>query len=765
MLQASPESQTTPNVAARDARLPVEQDSRGVRWGFAGCGARWRFAFRYGWTCVAVVAGLLLLTPEPAQAYIGPGAGFAVGTTLATFFFAFLSALGALFLWPFRWAIRVVRRRRAHARARVKRVVILGLDGLEPSLVEQYLSEGKLPNFDRLRQRGCYLKLGTTVPPLSPVAWSSFLTGCNPGKHNIFDFLTRDKRTYLPALSSVRIGPPRRTLNVGKYRIPLGKPDIRLLRKGKPFWQVLGEHGIFSGIVRVPISFPPEKFRGVLLSAMCVPDLRGSQGTFSYYSTEAQVEQEYIGGEQIRVRRDGRTPGGHGTIIRSHLVGPENTFTKSGGALRCPFEVRITGPDAAMLKVCGQAIELTRGEYTPWIKVSFNAGLGVKVRGICEFLLLQTEPEFKLYVTPIQIDPNRPALPISHPPVYATYLSKLLGTYATLGLAEDTWGLNAKVLDDQAFVDQCLETDGEREDMFFDALEKVRHGLCVCVVDGPDRIQHMFWRYIDPQHPAGKGQGGRECRAAIEEMYQRMDELVGRTMDACDDPDTVLMVISDHGFGPFRRGIDLNYWLEQNGYLKLKPDGRGRKYLAGIDWSQTKAYCLGLAGIWLNVRGREANGIVPPEQATALRDELCRGLTGLVDEAGGQVAISRVFQPEQVYQGPYKSESPDLIIGYNRGYRVCWEAAIGQPTDQLFHDNTKAWSGDHCIDPKLVPGVLFCNRKIGTEKPHLTDIGPTTLDLFGLKVPAFMDGRPLAVADADGAPAEVAPSTRSGPRA
>ena len=692
---------------------------------------------------IVVALGLLLLLPEPALAYIGPGAGFAVGTTLVTLFFAIFSAIGALFLWPFRWFIRALRQRRAHAKARVRRVVILGLDGLEPTLVERYLAEGKLPNFARLRDRGSFLRLGTTIPPLSPVAWSSFLTGCNPGKHCIFDFLTRDRRTYLPTLSSVHISGPRKTLNLGRYRIPLGPPDIRLLRKGKPFWNVLGEHGIFSNVIRVPITFPPEKFRGVLLSAMCVPDLRGSQGTFSYYSTSPEVDEEYIGGEQIRVRREGN-------VVRAQLVGPENTLAKDGGILRCPFEVRITGRDHAVLKVAGQTIGLKRGEYTAWIKVPFKAGLGIKVHGVCEFLLIQNEPEFKLYVTPIQIDPDRPALPISHPNVYATYLSKLLGTYATLGLAEDTWGLNARVLDDEAFLHQTLETDGEREDMFFDALEKVRSGLCVCVVDGSDRIQHMFWRYIDPQHPARTGQGGRENRSAIEEMYLRMDGLVGDTMAECDDDHTVLMVISDHGFSPFRRGIDLNYWLEQNGYLKLLPEGRGRKYLAGIDWSQTKAYAMGLAGVWLNVRGREARGIVDPAEADALREELCRRLGGLKDEETGEVAINRAFNTQRVYRGPYGGEAPDLIIGYNKGYRVCWEAAVGQPTDRLFHDNTKAWSGDHCIDPALVPGILFCNRRIASASPHLTDIGATALELFGVPVPAYMDGKPLVVANADG---------------
>ncbi len=709
--------------------------------------------FRTRGLSAAAVVAVLLLVPAPAEAYIGPGAGIAIGTTLFTLFFAVFSALAAVLLWPFRWLIRSLRHRRALSRARVKRVVVLGLDGLEPTLLERFLNVGKLPNFARLRDQGCYHRLGTTAPAMTPVAWSTFLTGCNPGKHNVFDFLTRDPRTYLPKLSSVEIHPPRRTLKLGKYRVPLGGAEIRGLRKGEPFWKLLGRHGIFSNIIRMPITFPPEPFHGVLLAAMCVPDLRGSQGTFTYYTTTAPDADEPTGGEQIRVQRAGDR-------VRADLIGPENTCVAGGGPMRCPFEVRITGPDSAVLKVGGETVKLTRGEYTPWVSVRFRAAPGITVRGICEFLLLETEPEFRLYVTPIQIDPACPVLPLSHPKVYSTYFAKLLGPYATMGLAEDTWGLNARVLDDEAFLHQCREADRERVDMFFDALEKVRRGLVVCVVDGPDRIHHMFWRYLEPDHPAHAGPGGRERRDAIEEMYVRMDELVGRTLDACADDGTLLLVLSDHGCASFRRGIDLNVWLEQHGYLKLKPDGRGQKYLQGVDWSATRAYAIGLTGIWLNLRGREAQGIVAPDEASALRDELREKLRGLRDPDTGDVAIVRALDAHRIYRGPYKDDAPDLIVGYNRGYRVSWEAAIGQVTDRLFTDNTKAWSGDHIIDPALVPGVLLSNRKIADTAPHIGDLAPTILQLFGVPVPAHMDGRPLVVADADGTLPEPPGPTR-----
>jgi predicted AlkP superfamily phosphohydrolase/phosphomutase len=688
---------------------------------------------------LAVVA--LFAWAPPALGYIGPGAGFAVLGSFLVFFLAMLSAVLTLFSWPIRWVYRALKGRKAMRRARVKRVVILGLDGMEPSLVEKYVAEGKMPNFVKLREQGCFKKLGTTLPPLSPVAWSSFLTGCNPGKHNIFDFLTIDRRNYLPKLSSVHIGSVTKSLKIGKYRIPLKKPELRPLRKGTPFWKYLGEHDIFSDVIRVPITWPPESFRGVLLSAMCVPDLRGSQGTFSYYTTRKSGETPYTGGEQIHVTRNGDT-------IASHLVGPANGMRIDGAAMRAPFTITLNGNGSAKLSLNGSEHTLTKGVYTPWINFHFKAAPGTKVHGICQFLLLNTHPEFELYVTPLQIDPDKPAMPISHPTVYSTYLAKTQGPFATLGLAEDTWALNERILQDPGFLHQCTEADAEREKMFFDALDKTRRGLVCCVFDGTDRVQHMFWRYIDPEHPAKEGFGDIRLTQAIPELYERMDALVGKTMAACDDPDTLLLVISDHGFKTFRYGIDLNRWLIESGYMTLKEPANGKRYLATVDWSKTRAYAQGLAGVYLNIEGREAQGIVKEgAEADALRKEICEKLTGLIDPRRNAVAVNKGYNAREFYRGPYAAEAPDVIVGYNEGYRVSWEAAVGDITDHVFSNNTKAWSGDHCIDPAIVPGVMFCNRKVDAEKPRLLDLGPTVLNLFGIEVPKHMDGRPLQVQD------------------
>jgi predicted AlkP superfamily phosphohydrolase/phosphomutase len=264
------------------------------------------------------------------------------------------------------------------------------------------------------------------------------------------------------------------------------------------------------------------------------------------------------------------------------------------------------------------------------------------------------------------------------------------------------------------------------------------------VFDATDRIQHMFWRYLDPAHPARTPTAGLHGDA-IRELYRHNDALVGRAM-AQLGADDVLMVVSDHGFTSFRRGVNLNRWLLNEGYLVLRPDRTGAaEWLRDVDWSRTRAYSIGLTGLFLNLKGREAGGVVPPgAEAVALKREIMEKLGGIVDEERGEIAIREVFDSADLYDGPYTGNAPDLLVGYNAGYRISWDGATGVVAGPVFSDNTRAWSGDHSIDPRLVPGVLFCNRPIDTTDPSLIDIAPTALRLFGIEPPAYMDGRPLA---------------------
>jgi len=685
---------------------------------------------------------LVLLVPLPSHAYAGPGAGFAVLSSFWTIFVAFLYSFYALVTWPIRQLFRLVRRRKAYGKAQVKRVVIVGFDGMDPELANRFIDEGRLPHFAKLRDGGTFRPLRTTFPAISPVAWSTFQTGVNPGKHNIYDFLARDLSNYLPYLSSAQIREPKRHLHLGKYSIPLGKPEIKGMRRGTPFWHWLGKAGVFCSVIRVPVTFPPEKFPGVLLSGMCVPDLKGSQGTFCFCSTRSVGDKFREGGVRIPIEREGN-------IFRTYIPGPEDPLG-SGAELRAQFEILPdVGREQARVKVDSETLTLKVGEYSEWVPVKFKAGLGFSARGICRFYLKEVSPEVEVYVTPVNIDPGRPDLPISHPVTYSIYLAKLFGPYATLGLAEDTWALNEEVLDDQAFLAQCYSNHEDRERMFFDALEKTPQGLCACVFDTTDRVQHMFWRYLEDGHPAAKGVPKEQRPSVIQELYARMDNLIGRVMEQIDDQ-TLLLVISDHGFKSFARCVNVNAWLHQNGYLTLK-EGKTESgdWFEDVDWSHTHAYTMGLNGLYLNVKGREREGIVETGvESEALKEELRARLDGLVDPALGSVAITGMFDCDGVYAGPYVDNAPDLIVGYGAGYRASWDSVMGKVTGTIFEDNTKAWSGDHCVDPRLVPGVLFCNRQITAEKPGIVDVAPTILKLFGLKLPSYYDGKPWTIAAA-----------------
>jgi len=655
-------------------------------------------------------------------AYIGPGAGFAFLGSLLALFVALVLAGASLLTLPVRLVLGALRRRKTGIRAVADRVIVIGLDGLDPRRTRQLMESGDLPNLTALASRGVFTELRTTCPPLSPVAWSSFATGVNPGKHNIFDFLNRNLRTRAIELSSCRIAMPN-ARGAGRLR----KPEVILLRKSKPFWQVLGEHGIFSTVLRVPITFPPEKFRGLCLSGMCAPDLRGSQGSFTLFEDGPPQQKALTGGERIAVEiRDGR--------IRTHLPGPPG----EDGPLCAPLSLRVS-PESrtATLQISGQTVQLAEGVYSDWIRVTFRRRVR-SISGICRFLLCSVGPRFRLYAGPLNIDPERPAMPVSHPAYYSIYLAKLHGPFATLGLAEDTRALDEGVIGARAFLQQVYDIHEEREKLFFEALRRTRRGLCCAVFELTDRIQHEFYG-------GGPGLNGED---AVREAYRRADALVGRTLKEAGQR-AVLFVVSDHGFTRFDRGVNLNAWLEEEGYLVRLPDAAGgRDDLGTVDWTRTRAYTFGLGGIYFNRKGREAGGIVEAGEPRArLAAEITAKLLALRDPKTGGAPIRAVYDSLEIYSGPYRENGADLIVGYDDGYRASWEGAIGATGGELFSDNERTWNGDHCVDHTLVPGVYFCSVPVQVPAggSHIADLAPTLLGLWGIPAPAYMDGRVMEV--------------------
>jgi predicted AlkP superfamily phosphohydrolase/phosphomutase len=681
---------------------------------------------------------LFLVFALPLSAYIGPGAGFAFLSSFLVLFLTFFLAIFSFLSWPFRFLLRLIKGQKAYKKSHINRLLVLGLDGMDPVLVDKYMARGKLPHLAKLVDKGSYHKLETTTPSISPVAWSSFMTGCHPAKHNIFDFLSRDPKTYLPDLSSAHIGSPKRVLPLGKYNIPLSKPEIKGMRKSIPFWNILGDNGIFSTILRIPVTFPPEKFRGNLLSGMCAPDLKGSQGTFSFYTSDKGKIIDREGGMNIPVTLNGNR-------IETYISGPENTMLKNPEEMKLPLSITIDKNNKqAIIEVSGQKIPLKEKTFSDWIQITFKPGLWIKIRAICRFYINRMDQTFEMYITPLNIDPEKPALPISHPFIYSVYLAKLLGSYITLGEANDTWALNEGILSEEAFLKLSYFNHQEWEDMLFNAMDKTKKGVVVSWFETTDSIQHMFYRYLDEKHPALRTDQAKMGPEVMEQMYAKMDDLVGRVVAKLNKKD-ILIVMSDHGIKSFRRGINMNSWLYRNGYLALK-EGKHQsgEWFKDVDWEKTKAYGLGLGGIYLNIKSREAQGTVQQgDEAKALKKEIIAKLNGLKDEENGQTSINTVFDRGDLPPGPYKENCPDLIVGYNEGYRVSWDSVTGKVNDTLFEDNTKAWSGDHCIDPRIVPGIFFCNHKINTESPAIIDIAPTILNLFGMGIPNHMDGRNL----------------------
>ncbi len=666
---------------------------------------------------IPVLLLILLLFSGSAFAYVGPGAGFGIVTSFLVFLNAiFVSLLSAL-IWPVTIALRLLRRRRREYKKTAKRVIVLGLDGLSPVIAEKMMADGEMPALQKLAEDGTFARLGTTCPGISPVAWSSFQTGVNPGKHGIFDFLAPDRKRYLARLSSVQTGTAEKRIGVGPISKTVMKPFVKLLRKSKPFWSLLKRYGIRSTVLRVPITYPPEPFDGHLLSGMCVPDLRGTQGSYTVF-TEEEPAEAFTGGLWRKLENLNKNR------WTAELPGPE---VQGGEYATVALKLDLSGKKSLLITDKEQ-IELQIGVLSDWLELNYRSGRS-RVKGISKFCLTEdTKGRPVLYSTAVHVDPFSPSVPISHPVYYSKYLAGLYGPYATLGLAEDTWALSNGAVSEDTFLAQAWSIFDERRNMFFDALRHTADGLVVCVFDTSDRIQHMFWG-------AGSSNG-----TPIHDMYSRMDSLIAETVSMLGSDD-MLIVMSDHGFTSFHTCIDFNRWLLEKGFLVLEEGVETvDTSFKGVDWSRTKAWSMGLAGIMLNLKGREGKGIVESgNEANALVDEIKQELLTLENEEGERV-ISAVYPSETVYSGPYTSLGPDIVIGTKAGYRSGWSCVTGGIGKAVLYPNERKWNGDHCHDHRLVSGTLASNVKLKTGNITILDIAPTVLRAFGVAAPSYMEG-------------------------
>ena len=677
------------------------------------------------------------------------------------------------------------------------KVIVLGFDGVDARYTEQWMNEGKLPNLARLRAAGTFRPLRPTIPAQTPVSWSTFSTGIDPGRTGIFDFLRRDPKTYLPVFAAFDetkepflfgvhnalvaaaipllvlglIGVAFRRRFIGMilgvlavilsaaaflvvlHYIPITRPGVINRRQGIPFWEAAANAGRKARVVHVPVTFPAHDFpMGEMLSGLGVPDVSGRVGKPFFFTSELDFHRS--GGNEFSIDvvqledNKGR--------ISTKIQGPPNKLFGTPPYIVIPMTITVANDrNSVTIEESGQAVTLRPGQWSGWTDFIFPFNPIIKIHGISRFHLIATQPEVKLYLSPINFDPR--SLPsgfnISSPPKWAPQLARDYGLYKTLGWQIDTWAISEGFADEQMFWDDMTFTVAQDRKMF-DAFISNDDELMVQCFEFPDRVGHVFWRLMDRTHPAYDAALQAKWGDALLRSYQLMDAIVGDAMTAAEKNHAALIVLSDHGFASFRKSVNYNTWLVMNGYMTLKTGVQVKdrnvemlfdsgQFWENVDWSHTRAYAMGLGEMYINTKGREAQGIVNPGgEVDALKAELKARLVTMTDPETMEHPVRRVLAREEVYRQFDPNMIPDLFVTNNDGYRVSWQTSLGGIPKQLIEPNKQVWSGDHCsVDPEIVKGIFFYNRKLATSRaPYIADVYPTVLGLLDVKAPYALDG-------------------------
>jgi len=472
---------------------------------------------------------------------------------------------------------------------------------------------------------------------------------------------------------------------------------------------------------------------------MNTPDIKGSYGIFNYYTNAStSVIQEAGGGGRVH---DVYVVGNR---VEAELPGPTNSFKTDAPETTVPFQVFVDPSNAAAkIVIQGREFVLKEGEWSGWTRVHFNLIPTQSVHGICLFYLKEVRPKFKLYISPVHIDPARPALPISTPESYARELERRFGPFFTKGLPADTSALENGILDEEEFLKLDAMVYEESMAMLEYELGRFDDGLLFFYFSNADQRQHMFWRLTDPGHPAYDAKLAAHFGDVIARTYTEMDRSLDTALGKADK-DTVVLVMSDHGFNTFRRGFNLNTWLLREGYHRLKRPWKQEEsaLFDNTDWPKTRAYGVGLNSLYVNEKGREGEGTVAPgPDKDNLVREIAAKLEALVDPLTGERPILKAFISKDTYRGANVASAPEIVLGFNRGYRISWQSPLGGFPKEVLENNTQKWSGDHMSAPDVLPGIAFSNRKFTAGSPALYDMTASVLGVFGVDKPKDMIGR------------------------
>ena len=588
------------------------------------------------------------------------------------------------------------------------------------------MSQGQLPNFRQLCARGTWGPLRTTFPPVSPVAWTTCLTGVPPSMHGIHDFITKSQNTYLPT--------------IGLFHVRAGRDGIPVYssrRQVPTISERLGEAGRTSYLLQVPGTFPPDPIRGGMLAGFGMPDLVGSFGVSAWYTTDVEGKKAAApeGHELIHPL----APEGQGAW-RGQIAGPQRTSL--------PFVIRRDGSKVSLYleSSAGQPVAvLSAGAWSGWIRLAFALPGRESVPGICRFKLVALGQAIELYRTAVQCAPDQPFYTLAEPPGFGARLESLVGTFCTLGMPGDVDGVRRAVVDADTFLQDAYANWEKQVDMALALVsERTADGapawdLLMTHLFTIDNVQHLFWHCQDPEHPAYTAELAAGYGAEIERAYRWLDDQVGRLLERVPQ-NTTVMVVSDHGGAPIYRLVYLNAWLQAHGYLtprEVAPEG----IAARLNWDRTQAAMFGTGAIWLNVQGREPRGIVPPGASyEALRREIAQGLLDWRDPETGQPVVKDVQTGESALGLDTRVEGPDLVVALQLGYGLGRGEALGRVLADaaLIAPNRTPWSGGHegPYLPSDIPGLYVI---AGTEPvaarwddPGLEDIAPAVSDLLGL---------------------------------
>ena len=618
------------------------------------------------------------------------------------------------------------------------KTIILGIDGMDPNLLQRMIEEGWMPNFKSAISKLHFGKIQTTTPPHSPVAWSSFITGTDPGGHGIFDFVHRDPATFTPYMSTSRSFDAASYLPIGHWELPLSSGHVDLMRRGTPVWSYLERNNVPATVCQIPANFPVVESATQQISGMGTPDLLGTYGTFTYYTDgDYDGDLEFAGGKVVKVRLKDNS-------LTTKIFGPRNSFRDDGELTTADMTIdRDAKEPYAVIRVGDERHLLKEGEWSPWIPVSFKyLPLIASTAGMVRIYAKQLHPVLKLYVSPVNVDPLNASLPVSSPPEYGKELAEAVGRFYTQGFPADTKSLSSGIFTSEEFFEQAKIPLEESMRLFEYQLARHQDGVFYFYFSSVDQGSHMLMRLLDPKHPLYEANASEKVKNSLKYIYKRMDDALGEALSKVDS-NTTLIVLSDHGFAPFTREFNVSSWLLQEGYTALTSPEMQEECDAYqyVDWKRTKVYALGLNGIYINKAGREKFGWVSDAEGESLKREIAQKLRQVTDPANGNRVIVDVADSKQVYSAPFRDIAPDLVVGYNGGYRISDEAVLGKFPMPLVRDRVDPWSADHCIHPSVVPGILLSNREVKSEQPKLADMAPSILSLYGIETPASMTGR------------------------